>query len=84
MTNKAVKSAPTEYMSIDETYSPMVHRIRQAIEDRAINPTEPVKPPSDILMKWSHPPERLVSQAAPQLETLVNIAHVQKGKHLSD
>jgi ATP-dependent DNA helicase 2 subunit 2 len=39
---------PTEYMLIDETYSPMVHRINQAIRQRAVHPSDAISPPSEM------------------------------------
>lgn len=40
--------APAEYMPIDETYSPMVHRVNQAVRHRAVHPGDPVGPPADV------------------------------------
>jgi ATP-dependent DNA helicase 2 subunit 2 len=70
---------PTEYMPIEDTFAPLVHRIKQAIQQRAINPTEPIGPPAEVLMKWSNPPEKLVSKAAPTLKRLQKAADVKKG-----
>jgi ATP-dependent DNA helicase 2 subunit 2 len=39
---------PTEYIPIEETYSPMVHRLNQAIRQRAVHPDAPVIPPSEL------------------------------------
>jgi ATP-dependent DNA helicase 2 subunit 2 len=44
---KDEEGEPTEYMPIEETYSPMVHRLNQAIRQRAIHPGEPITPPSE-------------------------------------
>lgn len=43
---------PTEYMTIDETYSPGVHRIHQAIRHRAIHPDGEISEPAAVLTKW--------------------------------
>ena len=77
-----MRSDPTEYMPIEETYSPILHRINQGIRRRATHPTEPVAPPADILIKYSHPPPKLVSKAASELNTLIEVASVKKGKLL--
>jgi len=69
---------PTEYMQIEETYSPMVHRVNQAIRQRAVHPSDGINPPSEILMKWSHPPTEVVSKSAPQLDKLMAAADVKK------
>jgi ATP-dependent DNA helicase 2 subunit 2 len=74
---------PAEYMSIEDTYAPMVHRINQAIRHRAVRPTEPIPPPADILVKYSLPPSELVSDSAQELSNLVRAADVKKGIILS-
>lgn len=73
------RSKPAEYMPIEDTYSPVLHRLNQAIRRRGIQPDEPVGPPADILTKYSTPPAELVSEAAPQLKKLVTAADVKKG-----
>lgn len=73
-------SEPTEYMAIEDTYSPIIHRINQGIRRRAGQPNEPVAPPADILVKFSNPPSELVSQSVTQLNNLINAADVKKGK----
>ena len=67
-------------MPIEETYSPMVHRINQGIRRRATHPNEPVAPPADVLVKYSNPPSDLVSKTASELSTLIKAAGVQKGE----
>lgn len=67
-----------EYPTMEDTFSPIVHRINQAIRFRAINPTEAVPPPPPILTKYSQPPEELVKTAAPFLAALRDAAEVKK------
>lgn len=62
-----------------DTFSPVLHRIDQAIRWRAVHPTEPVPPPYDILTRYSHPPEDLLSLSKRQLEKLKVAANVKKG-----
>lgn len=62
-----------------DTFSPVLHRIDQAVRWRAVHPTEPVPPPYDILTRYSNPPEGLVSQSKRQLEMLEAAADVKKG-----
>ncbi|KAL3423672.1 ku family dna [Phlyctema vagabunda] len=69
---------PTEYMTIEETYSPMIHRLDQAIRRRAIQPEEDVAPPADILLKWTGPPDELVQESASYLQKLVQAADVKR------
>ena len=69
---------PAEYMNMDDVYSPVLHRIDQAVRWRAVHPTEPVPPPYDILTRYSHPPEELVAGAKKKLEKLIAAADVKK------
>ncbi|KAL8873132.1 MAG: hypothetical protein Q9174_001348 [Haloplaca sp. 1 TL-2023] len=69
---------PSEYMPMAETFSPILHRIDQAVRWRAVHPTEPVPPPYEILTRYSNPPETLISQSKKQLETLITAADVKK------
>lgn len=43
---------PTEFMKIEETFSPNVHRVNQAIKKRAIHPDGEVGEPAAVLTKW--------------------------------
>lgn len=74
-----LSSKPSEYMPIEDTYSPILHRINQAIRRRAVRPDEPVQPPADILIKYSHPPEELVKNSEIQLSNLIAAANIKKG-----
>ncbi|KAL2074790.1 hypothetical protein VTL71DRAFT_8569 [Oculimacula yallundae] len=69
---------PAEYMRIDETFSPQVHRINQAVRHRAIHPDGEVAEPAAVLTKWSKPPADLLSKAEPKLEALLKISGVTK------
>lgn len=69
-----------EYMPISDSYSPVLHRIDQAVRWRAVHPNEPIPPVYDILTKYSKPPEQLVAKAKRQLEKLVVTADVKKGE----
>lgn len=64
---------------MSETYSPVLHRIDQAIRWRAVHPNEPIPPPHEILVKYSQPPKELVIGAKRKLEELVSAANVKKG-----
>ena len=69
---------PAEYMSMADTYSPVLHRIDQAVRWRAVHPSEPVPPPYEILTRYSNPPEELVAGAKRKLEKLITAADVKK------
>ena len=71
---------PTEYMAMTDTYSPVLHRIDQAIRWRAVHPTEPVPPPYDVLTRYSKIPEELRATSKSQLAKLIDVADVKKGK----
>jgi ATP-dependent DNA helicase 2 subunit 2 len=70
-------------MTIEDTFSPVLHRINQAIRRRAVKPDEGVTPPADILTKWANPPPELVSQSNPILEKLIKAADLKKGMFVS-
>ena len=71
---------PAEYMAMTDTYSPVLHRIDQAVRWRAVHPTEPVPPPYEILTRYSKIPEELQVASQSQLAKLMKIADVKKGK----
>ncbi|KAF7166801.1 hypothetical protein CNMCM6106_002499 [Aspergillus hiratsukae] len=69
---------PTEGLPIDDSFSPVLHRIDSAIRYRAIHLDDPVPPPSKNLTKLSQPPQELVEKAKPYLEKLMAAADVKK------
>ncbi|CZR54384.1 related to ATP-dependent DNA helicase II, 80 kDa subunit (KU autoantigen protein P86) [Phialocephala subalpina] len=68
---------PAEYMEVDDTFSPIVHRINQAIRQKAIYDGD-ISEPAEILTKWSEPPTELVTINASKLESLIAAADVKK------
>ena len=69
-------------MTFEETFSPTIHRINQAIRQRAIDETSAIEKPPEVLIKWSNPPQDLVSSSATQLSQLINAAKVKKGRFI--
>lgn len=69
---------PAEYMNMTDTYSPVLHRIDQAVRWRAVHSTEPIPPPYEILTRYSNPPEELVAGAQKKLQKLIAAADVKK------
>jgi ATP-dependent DNA helicase 2 subunit 2 len=67
-------------MTIEESYSPMLHRLNQAIRTRAVKPNGSITSPAEILMKYSSPPKDVVAAAKGSLESLIAAANVKKGK----
>ncbi|KAL8898377.1 MAG: hypothetical protein Q9207_006730 [Kuettlingeria erythrocarpa] len=63
---------------MSDTFSPVLHRIDQAVRWRAVHPTEPIPPPYEILTRYSQPPRDLVSQSNRRLEKLMAAADVKK------
>ena len=67
-------------MPMTETYSPILHRLDQAVRWRAVHPNEPIPPPYKILTRYSRPPDKLIAQSKRHLEKLTAAADVKKGK----
>ena len=70
-------------MPLEETYSPLKHRIEQAIRYRAVHPDEGVPPCSEILLKFSQPPDDLVKSSKPSLKNVIAAGNVKKGNVLA-
>lgn len=69
---------PAEYAQIEDTYSPVLHHINQAVRLHAVDPKGPVPKPYPILSKYSNPPEELLEQARPYLDAVAKAANVKK------
>lgn len=69
---------PAEYMPIEETFSPVLHRVNQVIRQRAVHPSEPLPPIPEILLKYSNPPPSATQAAQPALEKVLLAADVKK------
>lgn len=69
----------TEYMALEDAFSPILHRIEQAKRWRAVRPTEPVPPVPEVLLKYSKQPEELQLNARSALQELIKAADVKKG-----
>ena len=68
----------TEYAPIDDTFSPMLHRITQVTKYRAIYPDLEPPPPYEILTKYAHPPAELLKQSQKALDKVIKAAEVKK------
>lgn len=69
---------PAEYMPIEETFSPVLHRINQVIRHRAIHPSSEIPPIPETLTKYSQPPADLLASAQPHLNAVLNAADLKK------
>ncbi|KAJ5891195.1 ATP-dependent DNA helicase II subunit 2 [Penicillium subrubescens] len=67
-----------EELPIDDSYSPLLHRIDTAVRYRAVYPNEPILEPSEQLTKFAHPDKELVREAKDSLEKLMSTANVKK------
>ncbi|KAI9736792.1 MAG: ATP-dependent DNA helicase II subunit 2 [Cirrosporium novae-zelandiae] len=67
-----------EYAAPEDTYSPLLHRLEQAIRFRAIHSTDPIPPPYEVITRYSNSPKELVSQSQDSLDSLIKIADVKK------
>ena len=67
-----------EYAPMDETFSPMLHRINQVIKHRAIYTEADVPETYEILLKYSHPPVELVQQSRPALDKVMKAGVLRK------
>ena len=63
-----------------DTFSPVLHRIDQAVRWRAVHPTDPIPSPYEILTRFSQPPEEILGEAKRRLDKLIRCAEVKKGK----
>jgi ATP-dependent DNA helicase 2 subunit 2 len=69
---------PAEYASIDDTFSPVLHYVNQAIRHHAIHPKDPLPQPYDILTKYMRPPSELLDAAKPSLDAVMHAGNVKR------
>ncbi|KAJ5130402.1 uncharacterized protein N7515_006441 [Penicillium bovifimosum] len=72
------EGVPTDRLPIDESFSPLLHRIESAVRYRAVHPDDPILDPSDRLTEFAHPAEELIQSSKPHLEKLISAADVKK------
>ncbi|KAI7977398.1 hypothetical protein EIK77_004814 [Talaromyces pinophilus] len=73
-----VNSEVVDTIPMEDNYSPLLHRIEQAVRWRAIHPDEPVPPPSERLTRLSKPPEEVQKRAQKYLDRIISAADVKK------
>ena len=66
-------------MQMTDTFSPVLHRIDQAVRWRAVHPMEPIPPPYEILTRFSKIPHDLEAASKSKLTKLMEAADVKKG-----
>jgi ATP-dependent DNA helicase 2 subunit 2 len=67
-----------EYAAMEDTYSPKLNRIMQAIKFRAVNATDEVPEPLEILTCYSKPPSELLKRSENALDDLIRAGDVKK------
>lgn len=72
-------SDPAEYVPIDETFNPTVHRVNHAVKSRAIYPEKPVSEIPPTLLRFAQPPQDLVEKVQSKVDSLIEAADVKKG-----
>jgi len=65
-------------MPFDDTYNPTIHRINQAVRERAIYPDQALSDPAPILTQYQHPPQSLIADTEGKLKKLIALADVKK------
>ncbi|KAL4944789.1 hypothetical protein BDV06DRAFT_219972 [Aspergillus oleicola] len=63
---------------IEDSFSPVLHRVNAAIRSRAINPNDTIPPPAKILTQFSQQPEHILQKAEQHLKKLIDAAGVKK------
>lgn len=76
-------SNPAEYAPLEDLYSPIIHRVNQAVRARAVAPEGNIAAVPEILKKYSEPPEMLIKKARPQIDALKKVADLKKGMILN-
>ncbi|KAJ5748451.1 uncharacterized protein N7511_010147 [Penicillium nucicola] len=69
---------PTNELPIDESFSPLLHRLESAVRYRAVHPTDPVLDPSERLTQFAQPSEELIRKSKSYLERLISTADIKK------
>ncbi|KAI2200552.1 ATP-dependent DNA helicase yku80 [Ophidiomyces ophidiicola] len=69
---------PDESMAMEDCFSPLLHRIDQAIRWRAIHPTEPLPVLPKVLQKLSKPANSILEKSKDSLDDLIVASAVKK------
>ncbi|KAG0159283.1 hypothetical protein PDIDSM_6805 [Penicillium digitatum] len=71
---------PTDDLPIDESFSPLLHRIESAVRYRAVHPNDPVLDPSERLTEFAQLSVDMVKNSKSHLEKLMSIADTKGRK----
>ncbi|OKL60701.1 ATP-dependent DNA helicase II subunit 2 [Talaromyces atroroseus] len=78
LVDKDEEGEPIDIIPMEDSYSPLLHRIEQAVRWRAIHPDEPVPPPSEKLTQLSKPPKSIQERSQKYLDRIIKAADVKK------
>lgn len=73
-----IHSEPAEYAPIEDSFNPAIHRVNNAVKSRAVNAAGSVPPTPEVLLRFSSPPQELISKIQGRIDTLVQAAEVKK------
>lgn len=68
-------------LPIEDSFSPLLHRLETAVRYRAVHPNDPVLDSSGRLTKFDHSSEETVKKSKQYLDKLIATADVKKGEH---
>ena len=74
-------SEPMEYARMEVSFTPVMHRLNQAVRHRAVYSEKSMAPVPEALIKYSNPPTKLLEKAEPSLNRLKEVADVKRGRH---
>ena len=77
-TGRDEEDNPTEFMQLTDTFSPVLHRIDQAVRWRAVHSEEPIPSPYEILTRYSKPPNEIIERSKGTLAALIEEADVKQ------
>ena len=63
---------------MEDAFSPVLHHLEDSVRFRAVHPGKPLPPVSDVLSRFSHPPEPLLEKSQKALQALISAADVKK------
>ncbi|KAL2752505.1 hypothetical protein ACRALDRAFT_1065627 [Sodiomyces alcalophilus JCM 7366] len=69
---------PAEYAPIDDSFNPVIHRINQAVRDRALHPDGKIGPIPPALVRYAAPPEDLIAKSKREIDGLIEAAEIKK------
>ncbi|KAK7615038.1 putative Ku family DNA helicase [Phyllosticta paracitricarpa] len=69
---------PAEFAPFEDVYSPVLHRVQQAVRWRAVRPMDDLPPPPNILTRYMYPPEHVLKPATAKLDALIKAADVKR------